>query len=85
MSRRKRQIERQQKEREKQKVRAAKKARQQNYPSRWEEKKRRKCQSQVAYKDGKFPGINEACELNTFQLPSPENCKGCVLDCPYNK
>lgn len=86
MSRRKRQIEKQKKEIAKQKVRAAKQARQKNSTNiTWEEKKRRKRQAQEAYKEGKFPGIHNECELETFQLPSPERCKDCVLDCRYNK
>lgn len=85
MSRRKRIIEKQKKEAKKQKARAARQRAQGHSYVTWEEKKRRKRQSQEAYKEGKFPNIHEECELEPFQLPSPRYCSSCVLDCQYRE
>lgn len=83
MSKKRRAIEKVKKDRERQVKRAAKERRYFSFDN-WEEKKRRKRQSQTAKKEGKFPGISKQCWLETFQEPQPKYCDECGIECPYN-
>lgn len=84
MSRKKRAIEKQKKQNsEAQKRKRAKKA---EYSSRnsylkWEEKKERRQQSQLANREAK--GISVECRLMPWESPSAEKCSKCTLKCSY--
>jgi len=84
MSRKKRAIEKQKKQNsEAQKRKRAKKS---EYSSRnsylkWEEKKERRQQSQLAKREAK--GISTECPLMHYEKPSEEKCAKCTLKCSH--
>lgn len=84
MSKKKRQQEKIRKEQARQIKRAAKAKREQNNPSKWEEKKAKRQSSQQAVRDSQYPHIPSGCKLILSKLPSPQNCAGCSRLCEYN-
>ena len=44
---------------------------------KWEDKKKRKSQSQISYRES--TGISKECPLASWATPSVENCKGCSV------
>lgn len=84
MSKRKREIEKEKKQKARQVKKQSKEKRQKNDYYKWEEKKARKQQAQQTKWEA-FSDAHSECGLPLSKTPSPVNCCRCELDCPYNR
>ena len=84
MSKRKREMEKAKKQKARQVKKQAKAKREKNDPVKWEEKKEVR-QIMLQAKRDAYPNMSEDCKLPLSKTPSPLNCSGCEIDCPYNR